>query len=285
MNYKSERLEFSHRGIIHDRLKQCGVNISEYSFANLYLFREAHRYEVIFDREIFVSGYTYDGRRYLMPTADLRLLDAAYLKELAGEFGMFFPVPEEWLTAFDPSVYEFSYLDGDTDYIFLIDVMKTYAGKKLHNKRNLLYQFEELYTHEALPLTADRMTHAFEVLEGWQRDSGLSPGETDYRACREALERYDELVLCGAIYYADGAPAGFIVGEELGSEVFALHFAKGLVRFKGIYQFMYNNFARIMPDKYCCFNFEQDLGMESLRRAKSSYHPSCMLKKYRVTLR
>jgi hypothetical protein len=129
LNYNSERLDFSHREILHDRLKRCGVNISEYSFANLYLFREAHRYEVIFDREVFVRGYTYDGSRYLMPTADLRLLDAAYLKELAGEFGMFFPVPEEWLTAFDPSVYEFSYLDGDTGLHLPDRRMKTYAER------------------------------------------------------------------------------------------------------------------------------------------------------------
>jgi hypothetical protein len=37
-----------------------------------------------------------------------------------------------------------------------------------------------------------------------------------------------------------------------------------------------------MPSKYALFNFEQDLGLESLRQAKASYHPDKMAVKYRV---
>jgi hypothetical protein len=130
------------------------------------------------------------------------------------------------------------------------------------------------------------MAHAFEVLEGWQLDSALSPGETDYRACREALERYDDLALCGAIYYADGTPAGFIVGEELGSRSLPFTLRRGSWSgLRGYISSCTTLRAVSCRINYCSFNFEQDLGMESLRRAKSSYHPSCMLKKYRVALK
>jgi uncharacterized protein len=101
----------------------------------------------------------------------------------------------------------------------------------------------------------------------------------------EALDRYEELVLCGGIYYADGEPAGFVLGEELNESTFVLHFAKARTIFKGIYQFMFNNFAKILPPKYKYLNLEQDLDKENLRVFKSSYIPDVMLTKARVRLR
>jgi len=109
--------------------------------------------------------------------------------------------------------------------------------------------------------------------------------DTDFGPCHEALDKYEELVLCGGIYYAAGEPAGFVLGEELNSETFVLHFAKARTTFKGIYQYMFNNFAKVLPPKYRFLNLEQDLDRENLRVFKSSYVPDAMLRKARVSLR
>jgi hypothetical protein len=76
-----------------------------------------------------------------------------------------------------------------------------------------------------------------------------------------------------------------VLGEELNEETFVLHFAKARTKFKGVYQFMFNNFAKILPPKYQYLNLEQDLDKENLRVFKSSYVPDVMLKKARVRLR
>jgi len=109
--------------------------------------------------------------------------------------------------------------------------------------------------------------------------------DTDYAACLEALDRYEELVLCGGIYYADNEPAGFVLGEEINDETFVLHFAKARTKFKGIYQYLFNNFAGILPPKYKYLNLEQDLDKENLRVFKASYLPDVMLRKARVSLK
>jgi hypothetical protein len=75
-----------------------------------------------------------------------------------------------------------------------------------------------------------------------------------------------------------------VLGEELNDETFVLHFAKAKKKFKGIYQYMFNNFAKILPPKYRRLNLEQDLDKENLRIFKSSYVPDAMLRKARVTL-
>lgn len=285
MNFKSEKLELVHKDLLYKQLQETGTAVSEYSFANIYLFRESHDYEILTgDMGTFITGKSYDNKRYIMPVKDLRDYDISFIEELIKTYGMIFPVPEEWTEKLDERFHlEFS--DGDSDYILSLEDLRTYSGKKFHSKKNLLYQFERNYQHEARAISNEIIEDAYEILESWQGNMSLDKNETDFYPCNEALEHYEELGLCGAVFYANGEPAGFLLGEELNEKVYAIHFAKGKPGIKGLYQFMYNNFAHVMPGRYCCFNFEQDLGLESLRRAKSSYRPTEMLKKYRVTLK
>jgi hypothetical protein len=282
---KAERLGLEHKGLLYERLRGITIPISEYSFPNLYLFRDVHRYEVLSDGEVFIKGVTYDGHAYLMPTRDITLIEPAYLKELLKESDFLFPVPGEWAQVLGEEEFEFSSSEGDTDYLYTVEKLSTYPGRRLHKKRNLLKQFVASYRHEALPLTDDRLGDARFVLGEWLASSGERVEDSDYLPCMEALELYGELVLCGGIYYAEGEPAGFVLGEELNEETFVLHFAKARTRFKGVYQYMFHNFARVLPEKYRLVNFEQDLEKPALRIAKSSYLPDLMLPKLRVGLR
>lgn len=280
-----EKLGIEHKDLLVPRLKALNASLSEYAFPNLYLFRKDHDYEVITDGEVFIRGKSYDGRRYLMPTSDVRSMDRSLLAEIAKEVDFLFPIPEEWLSVFAPGEFEVTFHEGDSDYLYTVEKMKTYAGRRLHKKRNLLKQFIESHHHEALPLTNDRLYHARSVLEEWRTESAESSAGADYEACHEALDRYDELVLCGRIIYADGEPAGFALGEELNPETFVLHFAKARKKFKGAYQYLYNSFAKVLPPKYWYLNLEQDLDKENMRVFKSSYVPHALLRKARVALR
>ncbi|HTR44972.1 MAG TPA: phosphatidylglycerol lysyltransferase domain-containing protein [Thermodesulfovibrionales bacterium] len=280
-----EKLDFSHKDLLRERFKKSNAPLSEYSFANIYLFREVHRYEILFDREVFIRGISYDGRSYLMPTVKINDIDRAYLRELMASVDFLFPVPEEWLQGFQNDDFELTYREGDMDYVYTVEKMSTLRGRYLHRKRNLLKQFVTEYRHEAMPLTTDRIADALLILEEWHTETGADDSETDYLPCLEALQMYDDLMLCGGIYYADGEPAGFVLGEELDRETFVLHFAKARKRFKGVYQYMFNRFAQVLPPQYRFLNLEQDLDKDTLRLAKSSYMPDSMLKKMRIGLK
>jgi hypothetical protein len=193
-----------------------------------------------------------------------------------------FPIPEAWLSLLNSSDYTFEFKEGDMDYIYTVERMSTYRGRKLHKKRNLLKQFTKGYQHEAKPLTIDYAKDAVFILNEWLAESDQASDETDYEPCREALRMFDELVLCGVIYYADHEPAGFVLGEEVNKETFVIHFAKARKKFKGVYQYMFNSFAKVLPVQYRYLNFEQDLEREALRIAKDSYVPEYKLKKFRV---
>ncbi len=277
-----EPLALSHKSLLSESLRACGSPLSEYSFANLYLFREKHAYTVLIDQEIFIRGKSYTGSDYVMPVRDVRKIDKTVLDWMLDRYGRLFPIPEEWLGAFPASEYSATFDAAESDYLHRIQKLATYPGRNLHGQRNLINQFLDNYASAALPLTSDRIADARKVLDIWNETAELPAEATDYGACSEALSLYEELVLCGGIYYADGVPAGFIIGEELDPTTFVLHFAKADRRIKGIYQYMYQQFAGIMPARYAVFNFEQDLGLDSLRQTKASYHPDRMAAKYRI---
>lgn len=279
---RTEKISLDHQDLLQCKFKNLLLPISEYSFATLYLFREKHEYEILFDEEIFVIGKTFDNEKFIMPTFDIRKTDRDYLKKMITSYGMIFPVPEEWKSDFENDGFAFTSNEGDADYIHHVKKISDYKGKHLHGKRNLLNQFVDAYEHEGCPLTDDRLPDALKILDSWQKETNDPPADTDFYPCAEAIKLYDKLILCGGIFYANREPAGFIIGEELNDETFALHFAKGNRKFKGIYQYMFNSFANVMPAKYCCFNFEQDMGKESLRQAKHSYKPEKMIRKFRM---
>ena len=186
---------------------------------------------------------------------------------------------------FPEDKFTYSYLDGDSDYIYLTERLATMAGRKLAKKRNLLKQYNEGYKIEDFELTPERFDDAKYILDIWERDILRSENHgSDYAETLEALEKITEFNLRGMISYADNKPSGFVLGEELNDDTFALHFAKGIREYKGIYQHLYNAFSMKLNSEYKYINFEQDLGKDTLRQAKSTYYPDEMRKKYRVAL-
>ena len=282
-----EKLDQSHRNEITALIKKLQPGISEYAFANLYLFRRQHDYRVLRrDGHLFLQGVTYDGLRYLMIFSHPSDIGEPLLLEVMKEGGFsLFPVDGRYLPFFSEGRYKFDYNENDSDYIYKRDKITLYPGRRLHKKRNLVKQYRTLYRYADMQYSCERADDAMTVLRGWLDLSRESVEDTDFAACAEAIDLCEKLGLSGRVYYADEQPAGFLFGEELNSEAYVIHFAKGVTTFKGIYSHMYNSLAVVLPEKYAILNFEQDLGKESLRKAKSAYLQDAMLKKYRVSLK
>ena len=258
-----QQLSLEHKDFISQKLDAIGMHLSEFSFPNLYLFRQTHEYETITtDHGFFISGVTYDKKRYLMPmTSPGKSGEECFseLKELlaGGEWDFVFPVAEEWLACFEEDQFGREYSPDDSDYLFFTEKFKTYPGKKMHKKKNLLNQFLKSYEALLVPLTDDVLDDARSVLNLWQETSPQELSASDYHPCMEALKMYKELGLTGAMAFADCKPVGFVLGEPLNADTFTIHFAKADISFKGAYQFLFSRFACDFCPDYTYMNLEQ----------------------------
>jgi uncharacterized protein len=283
---KFETVDFQHRSLLLESFRNLNLRLSDYTFANTYLFRKISNYEILTtDCGLFISGRNRREQRYIMPLNDLRNCDLETFRGLLAENTFFFPIPEEWLSFFPADKFVANYDDGEADYIYLTERMASFKGGQYTRHRNHLNQFFSLYNPQAQTLAGSNVLQAMTILQTWQDDSGLTLNKTDFEQCREALEKIAELELWGTIYCIENEPAGFIIGEPLNKETFVLHFAKALKTYHGIYEFMFNDTAKRLAPHYKFLNLEEDMGNKNLRRTKGSYGPEMLLKKYHISLK
>jgi hypothetical protein len=266
---------------IHPKLSQTPDGVSEYTFGSLFLFRKRYNYRIsrVLDKTFILSGER-DGKKFFMTpcAAPARCI----LEDLFKTHDYWKGISDSVLIPSRDHLEEWGIEiteDRDNfDYLYLRSDLAELPGKKYHKKRNLVNQFIHYYSHEQRPLTMETVPQALWVLNRWRKDKGA---EGDYTAARESLEFFPDLGMKGAMYYINGEPVGWCLGESLANgRMFAIHFEKAIDTYKGIFQYINQSFASSLPESFIYINREQDLGDEGLRQAKMTYRPSGFVRKY-----
>ncbi len=258
--------------------------LSEYTFANLYLFRKVHSYRYHPGEYPAVSGITYDGKRHLLPLFDAADVGVRALVEMLSDYDCYFPISGEKVSGFDGNVFGYDATADDADYVYPVRNFLELDGGEMRQKRADLHSLLASVRVENRRFAPDLLDDALCVLRQWIVDKNVGPGGADEMPCREALEFAKDLGFEGVVYYVNGDPVGFIIAECLVPGVYAIRFAKGVLARRGIYPYMFRHCCTALPEvKF--FNFEQDLGIGNLRRTKRSYRPEMLLEKFRISVR
>ncbi len=279
----SAPIDWHMRGDLHPRLVMLKDGISEFTFADLYLFRHKYRYHISLlpDGHILISGEE-DGENFFMlpcGVSDMPLLHElfeshGYLKNLSES------AVESQRIELEKAGYTVEEDRNNFDYLYLRKNLAQLPGKKLHKKRNLVNAFVNNYNYCEQRITEENRADTLTILEKWVEGR---EDRADYDAAKEAIEKMDDLELRGCLTYVDAVPAAYSLGEPLArGKTFAVHFEKAHGDYKGIYQFINRSFASMLPRHYVHINREQDLGDPGMRQAKMSYRPSGFVKKYTV---
>jgi len=271
------------RDELYPSLNFIADGISEFSFSNLYLFRDTYSYQVsrIPGKTFVIQGIKKGQPFFYVPCA---LPDRAHVEDLMDSHVYLKNLSESQAEAhrIDLEQWGLSVVEDrdNFDYLYHRTDLAELSGKAYHKKRNLVNGFISSYECEQKPLRKENVGDALAVLDEWRKTKGV---DGDYRAAREGLELFEELGMRGAVYYIEGQPVGWCLGEPLAKgTMFAVHFEKACDRYKGIYQFINQAFAQSLPAYFKLVNREQDLGNEGLRQAKMTYRPSGFVRKYRI---
>jgi hypothetical protein len=273
-------ISFALQTEIQARLFQIPDGVSEYTFANLYLFRKRYNYHVSLHKNSLIISGEREGMRFFMSPCEVP--EQEVVQDLFKTHDYWKGISDSVLTPNRERLVQWGIEiteDRDNfDYLYLRTDLAQLPGKKYHKKRNLVNAFLNAYLHEEQPLRAELLPQAMMVLERWRQDKGE---DGDYHAAKEALELFTVLGMQGSMYYINGKPVGWCLGEALAQgSIFAIHFEKGIDEYKGIYQVMNQTFAASLDQGITYINREQDLGDEGLRQAKMTYRPWGFVRKY-----
>ena len=178
----------------------------------------------------------------------------------------------------EPDRDNFDYVYGTGDLILL-------KGKKYDGKRNHISRLERNFSWRYLRLTPDRMDDCRRLFDEWfngKAESGEAVG-AEKEAILEALSGFESLGLTGGAIEIGGRIAAFSIGEKLTGDTAVVHIEIAGRGTPGLSQLINREFARNEWVSFSFVNREQDVGLPGLRRAKLSYHPHHLVRKYTVT--
>ena len=175
------------------------------------------------------------------------------------------------------------------DYLYTVDKLADLAGKKLHAKRNHIHRFDEQFPDWLFePIGPDNLAECVEMEAKWyaeQVEAGRADANLGHEraAVNTALSHMEELGISGGLIRAGGQVVAFSLGSLTTADCYNVHFEKAYGEIQGAYAVINREMARWVRSTFpqvAYLNREDDMGLEGLRKAKLSYYPDILLKKY-----
>lgn len=176
----------------------------------------------------------------------------------------------------------FDSYDGDYDYIYDTQALATLPGNAYHSKKNHISAFSRRYDWRYEPLDDSNVDDIVALSYEWCREKGDCQDaglQSERCAIRRLLTYRQQLSVIGGLIRVDGKAVAFTLGSPINDTVFDVHVEKALSAYAGAYAVINREFAKTLT-AYRYLNRENDMGIAGLRRAKESYRPSIVLKKY-----
>lgn len=166
------------------------------------------------------------------------------------------------------------------DYLYDAEKLRTFSGKQLQKKRNLINNFyknyEGRYRYE--DLSHENIAKVKEFVLSLEADT-----ETLYverAGILLVLDLFEKLEYKGGVIFIDDQVEAMIIASKLNDQMIQENIEKADKDIPGLYQVMMKEFFSRNYLEATCINREDDMGLEDLRYSKLSYRPIGFIEKY-----
>ncbi|MFW5819293.1 MAG: DUF2156 domain-containing protein [Desulfovermiculus sp.] len=273
------------------QLKKCPQISSDYSFVNLWAWRDIYDLEWAWTGSLVFIRQKTPHLQYWAPVGPWQDQDwrrvfshvdtPIHLTRIPSHLALILAEQLSGQISLDPAPEHF-------DYVYSVQELIELRGNRFHKKKNLLKQFQRTYDYTYIPLTIDAVEKALTLQTEWclWRDCEDSITlEAENRAILNTFEDWNKLDgVFGGGLLVEGNMVAYTVAEPLDDQTVVIHFEKGCPNHKGVYQAINEIFLAQSASDYTYVNREQDLGDPGLRKAKESYNPIAYVEKYSGSL-
>lgn len=295
-----KNLELSDKADV-ERITSKYKSYSDFNFLSLWSWdTQQHRQISILNNNLVVRFTDYlTGNLIFSIIGDTEINNAVeqvitYSKEVNGIDTLKY-VPLVVVEHLDSSHFKIIEDEDNFDHIISTEALTTYAGNKLKNKRQLARKITELGARVTVSSCnpADESIHVniFELLQKWKKNKENRGHFVDLyeeqlailRILKAAQSDVGVLLTC---IFLDETIAGFSIDEIVSADMALSHYFKTDDSVVGLSEYLNQQTARLLLARGAKFwNWEQDLGIQSLRKMKSSYRPVDELKKFKVKMK
>jgi len=175
------------------------------------------------------------------------------------------------------------------DYVYDAGKLKTLSGKAYHKKKNHVNAFLKAYDgrYEFKMLDCSNRPEVLDFLETWKEERAIVDeyNRVDYESAgiKYILDNCSMIPYQMGGVYIDGKLEAFSIGSYSKPEETAyIHVEKANPTIRGLYNFINQQFLTHGFPNATLVNREDDMGLEGLRKAKLSYKPLHLVKKFNI---
>ncbi len=289
-------LEKNHQRLLGRKLNKVQPQISEMSFDYLWSWKPYVKTVLsrLGDELVFIMNNTRSGETVALPPAACNIDKAAALiPEILerGDVAAVVRVPggcAEAVRKRSGGGLNVAEERDRADYVYESSQLHNLPGRPFHSKRNHIKQFQSSRPDAKYrPLDGALAAECIDFSRCWLEEHPKKhlPGlQKEVDICVRMLENFDWLKLRGGAVTERGQVLAFALGGALNDDTFVIRVEKASPDVPGGYQYINREFVRNAASGYKWINREQDLGLPGLRRAKQSYCPHHLVRKYRITV-
>ncbi|NLZ49613.1 MAG: DUF2156 domain-containing protein [Clostridiales bacterium] len=271
----------------------------EYAFSTLYLWRDMCKTSlaVINDALIIRKEERNKGQYFMAPIKAERqkLKDIVqelmeYKKASTNMPFLFRDIEEEFLLELKSLFGDKVEYEEDTnnfDYIYSTSELIELSGKKFHGKKNHFNSFVKSYDYEIKDIKEENIgEQCIFFARQWLENKEDANYQLQYelKVIEDMILNFHKLDLEGMAVKVNNEIVAFTLGEKLNEDMAVIHIEKGNNDYKGVYAFINKMFLTNYFSDVTTVNRQEDLGVEGLRKAKESYNPIRLEKKYNVNI-
>lgn len=268
---------------------------SDYSFVNLWGWADEYGLEWAWEDGIVWIKQNVPKPLYWAPVGDWENVNWKEIFSRHFSCGTEFTrVPEKLAELWKDNIEQLSIepVRGHFDYLYSATELVELKGNRYHKKKNLISQFVSAYQFTYTMLDESKSEKALSLQDDWCTWKDCDSHEilaSENRVIEKILKNWVNLKgLTGGAIFVNDVIVAYTVAEMISADTLVIHFEKGNPDYKGVYQAINNMFLTGFKENYkggnLLVNREQDLDDEGLRKAKLSYNPIDLLKKYRCRL-
>ena len=161
---EAAEIRMGFRDELHPMFKTLGDGVSEFTFANIYLFRLTHNYRVtrLPGGPVMITGRNGEEDFFMLPFA---LPEKGDLDRLLEGFSFMKNATEAQARILKSLGYGVDEDRDNFDYLYSRGELSELSGRKFHRKKNLVNAFIGRYNYKARPLTDELVNDARLVLD------------------------------------------------------------------------------------------------------------------------
>ena len=269
---------------------ESGIENCEHCFATMLVWSKRHDIQIaVEENTVFMRSYGKEHVWYLYPRGDMDKLQAIekIIRDAGDKKISIYGIDEANAIFLREKFGDILNVEEDrngSDYLYKTEDLATLQGKNYQKKRNHVSRFiRENPDYKFIKITGENTAVAKEYITQWCEKYNTENTwdlVSEQRGINQLLDNFDKLQLMGAMIETGDNIVAVSIAAAISDKMVDVLVEKAWHDVTGAYAIINRDFAANCFSGFELINREDDMGLENLRKAKLSYFPYEIRKKY-----